>query len=152
MSVPVGPGGPAHPQVPGNQGAPGTGERWEGSKEASEQWKVVTESLEGLVMSAEGLVSRAKEFPSPADSSSQASMEWNAEKMVHDSQRLLQIISSLKVSGVSNDIPAMNTRIDARNKELTVAEKARHQALVSLGLEVSGLLHELEASYYGSRV
>ena len=75
-------------------------------------------------------------------------MRWHMEKMTQSSESLLQMISNLKISAIANDTAAMNARIEQRTNELKLADTERMQALVTLGIEVSKLLQELETHHY----
>ena len=108
------------------------------------------ESIESLLSSYEGILAHARSFTSAADAQGDVSLELHTSKLTQASETLLQIVSSLKVSVVANNVPATNHRVDKRIKEMKAAEQERQQALVSLGDEVSRLLVELEDNYYST--
>jgi hypothetical protein len=108
------------------------------------------ESIESLLSSYEGILAHARSFTSAADAQGDASLELHTSKLTQASETLLQIVSSLKVSVVANNVPATNHRVDKRIKEMKAAEQERQQALVTLGDEVSRLLVELEDNYYST--
>ena len=113
----------------------------------SEEMKLCNDSLEALLTSYEAILNHSKTFNSPGDCSS-ASLRWHMEKMTQSSESLLQMISNLKISAIANDTAAMNARIEQRTNELKLADTERMQALVTLGIEVSKLLQELETHHY----
>lgn len=108
------------------------------------------ESIESLLSSYEGILAHARSFTSAADAQGDASLELHTSKLTQASETLLQIVSSLKVSVVANNVTATNNRVEKRIKEMKAAEQERQQALVSLGDEVSRLLVELEENYYST--
>lgn len=61
------------------------------------------------------------------------------------------IVLCIRSAVSSIDTRYATTSVDARDKELREAEVVRQKALVSLGLEVADLLHELETHYYATQ-
>mmetsp|Transcript_31361 Transcript_31361/g.76850 ORF Transcript_31361/g.76850 Transcript_31361/m.76850 type:complete len:162 (-) Transcript_31361:232-717(-) len=123
------------------------------AREAREQAPEIQaqEAIESLLSCYEGILSHSRSFNSAADSAGQVSLDWHVSKLTQSSESLLQIIANLKTSVVANNIPACNQRVDVRSKELKTAELQRQQALVTLGDEISHLLHELETNFYTAR-